>query len=158
MPKGGNNMDNKSYEQFLIIQAKFYAYKQETNEKLTQITEDPKVLTETFTSMIDQTNNYKLSPAHKDTSNSTKPTTVVPSKRRAPPLDGGHYTKIGGMWNLKHDISSPKFYELLIKKEPKVDTALDLKNFYNQINMCLNEVTRLREDLFPGYQSIKRHY
>ena len=108
-------MDNKSYEQFLIIQAKFYAYKQETNEKLTQITEDPKVLTETFTSMIDQTNNYKLSPAHKDTSNSTKPTTVVPSNRRAPLLDGGHYTKIGGMWNLKHDISSPKFYKLLIK-------------------------------------------
>ena len=47
------------------------------------------------------------------------------------------------MWNLKHDIKSPKFYELIIKEELKGDTALDLKNFYNHIQMCLNEVTRL---------------
>ena len=35
---------------------------------------------------------------------------------------------------------------------------MDLKNFYNHINMCLNAVTRLREDLFSVYQSIKRQY
>ena len=39
-----------------------------TDEKLAQITEDLKVLTATTTSMIDQTNNSKLSPAQKDTS------------------------------------------------------------------------------------------
>ena len=32
-----------------------------------------------------------------------------------------------------------------------------LKNFYNHIKMCLNAVTRFREELFPGYQPIKIH-
>ena len=33
---------------------------------------------------------------------------------------------------------------------------MDIKIFYNHINMCLNAVTRLREDLLPDDQSIKR--
>ena len=82
---------------------------------------------------------------------------MVPSISRDPPLDGGHSTKMGDMWTLKHEISSPVFYELLIKTELKVDTALELNNFYNHINMCLNEVTRLLEDLLPSYKSIKIH-
>ena len=73
------------------------------------------------------------------------PTNVVPDNRRAPPLDGEHSTKIGGMWTLKHEIRSPKFYELLIKTELKGDTALDLNNFYNHIKTCLNAVNRLLE-------------
>ena len=60
---------------------------------------------------------------------------------RDPPLDGGNSTRIGGMWTLKHDIISPKFYELLIKTELKGDTALDLKNLYNYSKMCLNAMT-----------------
>ena len=67
MQKGGNNVDNKSDEQFLIIQSLIEANRQETDEKqmntdekLTKITEDLKVLTATITSMMDQTNNYKL--------------------------------------------------------------------------------------------------
>ena len=95
--------------------------------------------------------------AHKDKSNTTDPTTVVPDNRRATPLDGGHSTTIGGMWNLKHETISPKFYELLINIELKGDTAMDIKNIYNYKNMCLNAVTRLLEDLLPGYQSIKRY-
>ena len=78
---------------------------------------------------------------------STKPpdlTNIVPDNRRASPLVGGQFTEIGGMWNLKHEISSPKFYELLTKKELKGDTDIYPKNFYNHINMCLNEATRLR--------------
>ena len=71
-------------------------------------------------------------------------TTVVLSNNKDPPLEGEHSTKISGMWTLKHEIISPKFYELLINKELKVDTALDLKNFFNHINMSLNVVTRLR--------------
>ena len=86
------------------------------------------------------------------------PTTVVPANRRDTKLYGGHCTKIGFMLTLKHDISSPKFYELLIKKILKVDTALDIKKFYNHIKMCLNSVTRLQKDLLPYYQSIKSHY
>ena len=114
-----------------------------TYEKLTQITEDLKVLTETITSIMDQTNNSKLSPAQKDISTPPDPTTVVPDNRRAPTLDRVHPNKIGGMWTLKHEIRSPKFYELLIKKEIKGNTDLYLKNFYNHINMCINMVTRL---------------
>ena len=128
-----------------------------TGEKLTNITEDLKVFTETITSMIYQTNNSKFSPAHNYTSNLPEPTTVVPDNRRSSPLDGGHSTKIGGMWTLKDEIRSPKFYELLIQKELKGDTALYLNNLYNHIKMCINAVTRILEDLLPGYQSIKIH-
>ena len=60
------------------------------------------------------------------------------------------------MWTLKHEIISPKLYELLIKAELKRDTAMDLNNFYNHIKIRLNEVTRLPEDILPVYQSIKR--
>ena len=68
---------------------------------------------------------------------------MVPTNMRDPPLDGEKSTKIGGMWNLKHEISSPIFYELLTKTELKGDAALDLNNFYNHINICLNAVTRI---------------
>ena len=61
------------------------------------------------------------------------------------------------MWNLKHEISSPKFYGLSIKTDIKVDTALDLNNFYNHIKICLNAVTRIQEYPLPAYQSIKTH-
>ena len=72
------------------------------------------------------------------------PTTTVQTNRRDPPLEGGIPENIGGMWTLKYEISSPKFYELLIKTELKGDTAMDLKNFFNHIKMSLNAVTRLR--------------
>ena len=65
MPKCGYNADNKSDEQFLIIQSTVEAIKQETDdkqikndEKLTQITEMLKVLT---AFMMDQTNNSEFS-------------------------------------------------------------------------------------------------
>ena len=83
--------------------------------------------------------------------------TAVPANKKAPPLEGGHYTKNVSMWILKHDISSPKFYEILIKIELKVGTTLELNKFYNHIKMCLNVVNRIGEDLLPDYQSIKRH-
>ena len=59
------------------------------------------------------------------------------------------------MWNLKHEIISQKFYELLIKIELKEDTAMYLKKFYNHIKMCINAVTRIREDLLLAYHFIK---
>ena len=52
--------------------------------------------------------------------------------------------KMGDMWNLKHDISSPKLYELLIKIEIRGDTALELNKLCNYINMCLNELNIIR--------------
>ena len=107
--------------------------------------------------MMDQNNNSKYSPIQKDTSTPPDHTTVVPANKRLPPLERGHYTKIGGTGTLKHEISSPKFYELLIRKEPKGDTVLYLNNFYKNIKKCLNVVNRIREDLRPAYQSIKIH-
>ena len=89
------------------------------------------------TFMMDHTNIPKSSPTQKDTSTPQEPTTLVLTNRRAPPLVGGHSTKIGGMWTLKHEISSPKFYELLIKTELKGYTALDIKNFFKHVNICL---------------------
>ena len=72
------------------------------------------------------------------------PTTMVPANKKALHLEDVHSMKIGVMCNLKHEISSPKLYELLIKIKLKGDTYMDLNNLYNQINMCLNSVTRLQ--------------
>ena len=77
--------------------------------------------------------------------------------KKYPPLEGGDSTKVGGMWNIKDEISSSKFYELLINAELKEDTALDLKNLYKHIKMCRNVVNRLLEELLSDYQSVKRH-
>ena len=112
-------MNTKSDEQFLFIKSTIEANKQEadkkqmkTYEKLTLLTENLQVFTSLMT---DKTYISKSSPAQKDTSTPPDPTTVVPTNKRAPPLQGRHYTKIVGMWTLKHDISSPKLYELLVK-------------------------------------------
>ena len=156
-------MDNNSDERFTIIQSTIEpknrymkANKQNSNEKMRNITEAFKaILKSTITTIMDQINTYKSSLDHMDSSKPQYPITVVPDKNRASPLDIGHSTKIGGMWTLKHDNSSPKLYEVLIKTELKGYTVLDLKKFYNHINICINDVTRLQEDLLPAYQSIK---
>ena len=69
---------------------------------------------------------------------------MVTDNKRSPPLEGGNYMKIGGMWTLKHEIRLPKLYELLIKTELKGYTALNLNNLVNHVNMCVNVVTRLQ--------------
>ena len=86
-----------------------------TDEKPTKITENLKILTATIISMMDQTNNSKFSPAMKNKLNPPDPTTVVPANRSDSSLDRVLSTKIDGIWTLKHEISSPKLYELLIK-------------------------------------------
>ena len=50
-----------------------------------------------------------------DPPNDQYPTTVILDNNKAPPLEVGHYKKDGGIWNLKHDNRSPKFYGVLIK-------------------------------------------
>ena len=78
MPKGGNKMDTKNEEHILIIQETIESNKQEaddkdmktaekqmnTDDKLTQLTENLQVLTALT---MDQTNISKSSPTHKDT-------------------------------------------------------------------------------------------
>ena len=106
---------------------------------------------------MDRIRVLKSSPDKKDPPKAQDPTTVVPDNKNAPPLEDGHSTKHGGMWILKHEIRSQKFYEILIKTLTKGGTDLDLKNFYNHINMCLNAMNRLIKYLLTSYQSIKRH-
>ena len=106
---------------------------------------------------IDRNNISKSYPDQKDTLTHLDPITTVQTNRRAPPLEGGHSTNIGVMLTLKHENSSTKFYDLLIKIELRGDTALDLENCFNHIKTSLNAVTRLREDLLPDYQFIKRY-
>ena len=83
-------------------------------EKMKKLTE---YLTEMIPSIIHRVNVLKTSPERKDSPNDQDPTIVVPANKRATLLEGGNSMKIGGMWTLKHEISSPEFYELLIKTE-----------------------------------------
>ena len=106
-------MDNKSDYELLIMQATIKAKREYFDEKMKNIKE---YLTEMITSMADQIKTSKSSPDKKDSSKAQDHTTVVPANKKAPPLKCGHSTKNGGMWNLKHEIRSPKFYELLISK------------------------------------------
>ena len=109
-------MDNKSDEQLLIIQAEIEANKKESDEKMKKLTEYLKaIIKSTITSTMVQMEMYKPPKENRYSPKDEYPTTVVLANRRAPPLNSGHSTKIGGIWNLKHDIISPKFYEILIK-------------------------------------------
>ena len=118
------------------------------------LTEDLKAI---LTAIMDQINTLKSLPTQKDYPKHPDPTVVFLDNRKAAPLDSGKSSKIGGMWTMKYELSSLKFYELLNNTELKTDTALNPKDFYNHIKMCLNAVNILREDLIPGYQSIKIH-
>ena len=139
-------MDNNCDEWFIIMQASIEANKQkkkannqDSDDKTMKLKEDFKaMIASSIISIMDHINTLKSSPTRKDSPKPPEHTTVVPETRRDPPLDSGQYKKIGSMWNLEREISSPKFYELLIKTELKGDTALDLNNFYNHINICLN--------------------
>ena len=160
MPKGSNNMENKNEEQFILMKEEIENNKQEYKYEMKDMKETLTTLMMDQTNkltifMKDHTNISKSSPAQKDTTTPPDPTTTVQTNRRAPPLEGGHSENIGGMWNLKHEISSPIFYELLIKIELKGDTALDLKNFYNHVKMSLNALTKLREQLLTDFLDIK---
>ena len=59
-----------------------------------QLTETLKVLT---AFMMDQTNISKSSPTQKDTSTPPDPNTAVLDNMKAPPWEGEHSSKIGGM-------------------------------------------------------------
>ena len=137
-------MENKSEEHFIIM---LKDYKQESYEKMTKLSEDSKTMFAVLSyqgNKSNQIDNMSSSPTQKDTLNPPYHTTAVPANSRDPPLEGGNSTKIGGMWTLKNEISSPKLYELLIRTQLKGDNDMDIKNFYNHIIMCLNAVIRIR--------------
>ena len=80
---------------------------------MTKFTEEFKAM---LTEIMDQINTFKSFPTHNYSPKTPEPTNVVPTTRRDTPSDGGQSTKIGGMWTLKHDISSPRFYKITTKK------------------------------------------
>ena len=95
MPKGGNNMDTKSDDQFLAIRATIKAKKQETDNNHKETNENITLLTETLNQFLaemkrDKNNISKSSPSQKDTSTPPDPTTTVQTNRRAPPLEKDH--------------------------------------------------------------------
>ena len=110
-------MDTKSDGQFLAIEATIATKQQEsdkkhkdTDEKITLLTEKHNETHETLKLILatmnkDRNKISKSSPAQKDTSTPPDPTTTVQTNKRAPPLEGGIYKNIGGMWTLKHYIS-----------------------------------------------------
>ena len=83
------------------------ANRQDSDEKMNKITED---LTAIITSMMHQIKISKSSPDQKDSPKALDPSSGVPANKKYQPLEGGNSTKIGGMWTLKHEIRSPKFY------------------------------------------------
>ena len=93
-------MDNKSDNQLTIMQATIDSNRQYYDERIKKLTE---YLTEMIASMMDQIKISEYSPDNKDYPKDQYPTTVVPYK--APPFEVKNYTKIGGIWTLKHDIS-----------------------------------------------------
>ena len=52
-------------------------------------------LTRMITSMMDQIKTSKSSPDNKDSQNPPDTTTLVPTNKKAPPLEGVHSTKMG---------------------------------------------------------------
>ena len=153
-------MDNKSDDQFLIMQDTIYDNRQATDYKMKTYDSNIDKLTvliKNIDEMMGQNQNSIPSIYYMYFPKAQDPTTVVLVNNKAPPLEGGNSTKIGVMCNLKDEIISPKLYELLVKIEPKCDTAMDLNNFYNHIKICLKAMTRIQEYLLTGYQSMKRH-
>ena len=95
-------MDNKSDGQLLIMQATIDANRQDSDEKMKNLTE---YLTEIIVSMMDQIKFSKSSPEKQYEPNDQDSTTVVLNNQRVPPLEGGHYTKnvLCGISNMRSD-------------------------------------------------------
>ena len=97
-------MDNKSDGQFIIIQTSIEDNNQEMKSNKKASGEKTKKSTEEFKEMLaaitDHINVLKSSPTQKDPPKPQDPTNVVQTNRRDTPLEGGHYTKIGGTWTL----------------------------------------------------------
>ena len=123
------------------LEATIESNRKYSDEKMNKLTED---LTAIISSGMDKIKSSKASPYNMDSTKSQNPTTVVPDNKKDTPLEDGNYTKTGGMWAFKHEISSPELNELFINTELKVNTAMDLNKFYNQIKTCINAVTRFQ--------------
>ena len=96
------------------MQAKIDKNRQASDKKIK--THDSKLdkLTALIKKMTDHNQNLNSFTDKMDSPKSEDLNTVVPSRKKYPSLESGNSKKIVGMWNLKHEIFSPNFYELLI--------------------------------------------
>ena len=72
---------------------------------------------EMIKNMMYHNQNSNYPPENMDSPYDLSPTTVFSYEKKALPLEGGNSNKNGYLWTLKHDISLPKFYVLLINTE-----------------------------------------
>ena len=105
-------MDNKSYDQLLITQATIGANSQDYEDKTKKLTAD---IIGMIASMMDNINFQKSSPYKKYSTMAQDPTNLVPDNKKALLLGGENSKKDGGIWTHKHELSSPRLYELLSK-------------------------------------------
>ena len=98
--------------------------KNEVTDELKQNNDEFKKKLNTHDSDLDQiktlikkvlVQNQTFYPDKLDSPKAQYPTTAVLANKKSLPLEGGNSTENGGIWDLKHKISSPKFYELLSK-------------------------------------------
>ena len=84
------------------MQATIDSTRQDYDEKMNKIAEEP---TEIIVSMMDQIKISKPSLVNKYSPKSQHPTTLVLAKKRSPPLEGGHSTKLMacGLSNMRSD-------------------------------------------------------
>ena len=115
---------------------KYYSKLDKQDSKLDNITAMIK-------NMMYHNQNLNYPPDNMDSPYAHGPTTVVSDNKKAIPLEGGYSTKNGYLWTLKHDIRSPKFYELIINTELKVTLLWTSRTSTTTKNMCTNTVTRL---------------
>ena len=112
IPGGINKTDNKSDENFLIVQAstdKRYSEFIEINSDMkkkysefTKINFDISYINTIFTQVM----SYKRlsQPGNMESPKGQDPDTVVRTNMKYPSLEGGNYTKIGGIWALNYDL------------------------------------------------------
>ena len=106
-------MENKLDYQKLVMQYSIDTNKEATDElkqdfdyikkKLNKYDLEFSKIKALLNKVLGQNQNY--SPDRMDSPKYQDPTTVVMANNKSPPLEVGNSIKIGGMWNLKHQIS-----------------------------------------------------
>ena len=94
-------LNDKIYSEFTKIKSDT----KKRNSEFSEMKSDTNDIKTMFTHMMSQKQNS--SPGNMDSLKAHDTDTVVPTNKKSPPLEGGHYMKIGCLWNLKHEIRSP---------------------------------------------------
>ena len=90
------------------IDCDFTNIKSDTNKRYYEFSEIKSDINEIniFTQIMSQKHHY--SPLNTDSLKYQDPDSVLHNNNKYLPLEGGNYMKNGDMWNIKHDINSPK--------------------------------------------------